>query len=257
MTGPTDDDQRVSPETGATAREEERLRRAFALIAAEATAASTGAGADADTSTDASADADASTDASTDAGAGGRADERSDERAGVLSGERPAPFRAPAPDLPVPPRLLHRPRVVSPVRRRARAIGSALVALAACATLFTVAVRTSGGDADTALGGSSDDKAAAKSVRGCDSVRTVVRGEVTAVRTLPDGRVRLGLRVSDWVRPPSGEPTARWDVPALAGDPYAVGQRVLLEVRAAEEVSVRVTTGERAIERRLRVLGCD
>ncbi|NEA40322.1 translation initiation factor IF-2, partial [Streptomyces sp. SID11385] len=76
----------------------------------------------------------------------------------------------------------------------ARAVGSALVALAACVTLVTVVARTSGGDADSA-GGAAADRAAAKAVQRCDSQRIVVKGELTAVRALPDGRVRLTVRV--------------------------------------------------------------
>ncbi|EGJ75293.1 hypothetical protein STTU_2504 [Streptomyces sp. Tu6071] len=159
---------------------------------------------------------------------------------------------------PLPPRLLRPPRFSRPGWRRARAIGSGLVALAACVTLFTVVARTGGGGADSADGAASkaDGGAAAKSVQRCDAYRTVVRGELTAVRALPDGRVRVTVRVSDWLRPPSGEPTARFDVPAPAGDAYRAGQRVLVEVPRQEDAPPRVTTGRGDTERRLRVLGC-
>ncbi|NEA40152.1 translation initiation factor IF-2, partial [Streptomyces sp. SID11385] len=71
------------------------------------------------------------------------------------------------------------------------------------------------------------------------------------------GRVRLTVRVGAWLRPPSGAPTARFDVPAPAGSAYESGQRVLVEVPRQEAAPPRVTTGEGATERRLRVLGCD
>ncbi|NJA61018.1 translation initiation factor IF-2, partial [Streptomyces sp. NEAU-H3] len=58
MTGPTDDDQRRSPETGATAHEEDRLRHAFALIAAECGDAEAGSGADVDSRAEAGFGAD-------------------------------------------------------------------------------------------------------------------------------------------------------------------------------------------------------
>ncbi|MEU6442244.1 translation initiation factor IF-2 [Streptomyces sp. NPDC047046] len=261
MTGPADDDPRRSPETGATASEEARLRRAFTLIAGELAGEAAGEfGRDPAGQPTAEPAAVPPAEAHREeADTREEADDRviADTREAPRTRATATPLRAPTPELPLPPRLLRRPR---PAWRRARAIGAGLVALAACVTLFTVTVRTAGGDADSA-GGASDDRAAAKAVQRCDSQRIVVRGELTAVRALPDGRVRLTLRVSDWLRSPSGgpggEPTARFDVPAPAGDAYERGQRVLVEIPREEAAPPHVTTGEGATERRLRVLGCD
>ncbi|MFJ4439951.1 translation initiation factor IF-2 [Streptomyces sp. NPDC088923] len=269
MTGPADDDQRRSPETGATASEEARLRRAFTLIATEFAGESAGesagefgrapAGQPTAEPTAESAAVPPAEAHREEADTREEADDRVIGDAREAPGTRAAatPLRAPTPELPIPPRLLRRPR---PAWRRARAIGAGLVALAACVTLVTVVARTSGGDADSA-GGASDDRAAAKTVRRCDSERVVVSGELTAVRTLPDGRVRLTLRVSDWLRSPSGGPgggpTARFDVPAPTGDAYETGQRVLVEIPREEAAPPHVTTGEGATQRRLRVLDCD
>ncbi|MDT0407606.1 MULTISPECIES: hypothetical protein [Streptomyces] len=257
MTGPTDDDQRRSPETGATAHEEDRLRHAFALIAAECGDAEAGSGADVDFGAETGSGADVDSGAETGSGP----DVDSPAEVGSLADAGPrteAGSRADAAARPIPPRLLRPPRFSRPGWRRARAVGSGLVALAACVTLFTVVARTGGGGADSADGAASraDGGAAAKTVRRCDAYRTVVRGELTAARALPDGRVRVTVRVSDWLRPPSGEPTARFDVPAPAGDAYRAGQRVLVEVPRQEDAPPHVTTGQGDTERRLRVLGC-
>ncbi|MGX9921310.1 translation initiation factor IF-2 [Streptomyces sp. NPDC002248] len=257
MTGPTDDDQRRSPETGATAHEEDRLRHAFALIAAECGDAEAGSGTGVGSRAEAGFGADV--DSRAEAGFGADVDSGAEVGFGAnVDSRAEAGSRADAAARPIPPRLLRPPRFSRPGWRRARAIGSGLVALAACVTLFTVVARTGGGDADSADGAASraDGGAAAKTVRRCDAYRTVVRGELTAARALPDGRVRVTVRVSDWLRPPSGEPTARFDVPAPAGDAYRAGQRVLVEVPRQEDAPPRVTTGRGDTERRLRVLGC-
>ncbi|EDY44402.1 hypothetical protein [Streptomyces sp. SPB074] len=235
MTGPADDDQRRSPETGATAHEEARLRHAFALIAAECGDAEAASGAESGAGVESGADAESG------------AETRSRPDSGSRAATAP---RVAAASRPIPPRLLRSPRFSRAARRRARAIGSGLVALAACVTLFTVVARTGGGDADSGGG------AAARTVRRCEAYRAVVRGELTAVRALPDGRVRVTVRVSDWLRPPNGGPTARFDVPAPAGAAYEAGQRVLVEIPLQRDAPPRLTTGRGDTERRLRVLRC-
>ncbi|MCX5558484.1 hypothetical protein [Streptomyces sp. NBC_00038] len=158
-----------------------------------------------------------------------------------------SPVRSSASPPPVRP-----PGRASLPRRRLALVGGALAAAVLCAAALLTNdtwFRDTQSGATRTTGPAEDEGSVGQTyAEGIACARLIVEGDVLDVRQAPQaGRVLLTFAVDDWIKPGQGESTVELDLvdPTVAAveEPFSKGQHLLLVVPVREDLEADASSG--------------